>query len=197
MLTYNTQQPTLTIPEYGRNIQRMVDHCLTLEDRDERTRCAYTIVGAMGALFPELQQTEAGRHKLWDHLAVMAGNMDIDWPVEVTSPENRSTRPEKIPYPTSRIKLRHYGRAIEASAAKLAAMEPGDEREALADLLANQMKKLLAAQGIEIAEVDRRVFKDLADYTHGEIRLDLEEGRRLHEYEIVAPPTGKKKRKKK
>ena len=53
MLSYNTRLPQLRLPEYGRNIQQMVDHCLTIADRDERTRCAYTIVGVMKTLLQE------------------------------------------------------------------------------------------------------------------------------------------------
>ena len=78
MLTYNTRLSQLVLPEYGRNIQRMVDHCLTIEDREERTLCAYSIIKSMGNLFPELRAPE-NEHKLWDHLAIMAHfQLDID-----------------------------------------------------------------------------------------------------------------------
>ncbi|MBQ8773701.1 MAG: DUF4290 domain-containing protein, partial [Muribaculaceae bacterium] len=67
MLTYNTQQKRLILPEYGRNIQQMVDHCLTIKDRDERTTCAKAIIRSMGNLFPELRNNEDNNKKLWDH----------------------------------------------------------------------------------------------------------------------------------
>ena len=66
MLTYNSQLKKLVMPEYGRNVQQMVDHCLTIEDRDERTRCAYTIVQNMSNMFPQLRAETDYQHKLWD-----------------------------------------------------------------------------------------------------------------------------------
>jgi len=80
MLTYNTQQRRLVLPEYGRNIQKMVDHCLAIEDREERTRCAHAIVGAMANLFPELRSAD-NSHKLWDHIMIMSYfRLDVDFP---------------------------------------------------------------------------------------------------------------------
>ena len=41
---YNTQRPRLLIPEYGRHVQRMVEHCMAIEDREARTRNAHAII---------------------------------------------------------------------------------------------------------------------------------------------------------
>ena len=196
MLRYNTQQSRLKLPEYGRNIQQMVDHCLTIADRDERTRCAHTVVAAMGNLFPELRDNEASRHKLWDHLAVMSDfKLDIDWPYEVIEGDRFNTAPAKVPYPFTRIKLRHYGRSIEQMIVKATAMEPGEERDRLVNLIANHMKKLqliVNPDGVD----DAKIYRDLAEYSHGELRLDSQQ-MPLHEFKIIAPPpTGKKKKKK-
>ncbi len=193
MLTYNTAREKLPLPEYGRNIQQMVDYCLTIPEREERTVCAHSIVKAMSLLFPELKETETGRRKLWDHLAIMAGfNLEIDWPFEIPRPEMMQAAPEKIPYPATHIRLRHYGRQVEQMAQKLAEMEPGEERDELTLLVANQMKKCLAVSGLDTVD-DARVLKDLATYTHGVINLDPAEYH-LHEYEIVAPQTKKKRK---
>lgn len=83
-MEYNTQQRKLPLPEYGRSVQNMVDHALTIEDRAERQRCANTIVNIMGGMFPQLRDMEDFRRKLWDHLAIMADfKLDIDYPVEI------------------------------------------------------------------------------------------------------------------
>ena len=42
-MEYNTELKRLILPEYGRNIQNMVDYCLTIEDKEERMRCANSI----------------------------------------------------------------------------------------------------------------------------------------------------------
>ena len=97
MLTYNTQLKKLVLPEYGRNIQQMVDHCLTIEDREERTACAYSIINSMGNLFPQLRDVDDFKHKLWDHLAIMSDfKLDIDYPCDIIRPENLESRPCRV-----------------------------------------------------------------------------------------------------
>ncbi|NLT02885.1 MAG: DUF4290 domain-containing protein, partial [Bacteroidales bacterium] len=87
-LDYNTQLKNLRLPEYGRNIQRMIDHALTIEDMEERTRCAQTIISIMGNLFPHLRDVPDFKHKLWDHLAIMSDfKLDIDYPYELMKQE--------------------------------------------------------------------------------------------------------------
>ena len=196
MLKYNTQQKKLVLPEYGRNIQQMVDHCLTIEDRDERTRCAYSIINSMGNLFPMLRDVEDFKHKLWDHLAIMADfRLDIDYPYEVIKPENLNTLPDKVEYMNSPIRYRHYGKSIELMIAKAAVMEHGEERDALISLIAHHMKKLMLAVNKDGVD-DAKILNDLSEYSHGAIMLDPETYH-LHEFkEAPTPANGKKKKKK-
>jgi hypothetical protein len=150
----------------------------------------------MEQLFPELKQPE-NAHKVWDHLAIMSDfKLDIDYPEGVVKPDDLNTEPEKVPYDQSRIQQRHYGKIIEQMITKAAAMEPGEEREAIIMLIANHMKKQMLALNPDGVD-DRKIFADLAMYSHGEIRLDPET-HRLHEFqEMPKPQTGKKKKKKK
>ncbi len=196
MLKYNTQLKRLVLPEYGRNIQQMVDHCLTLQDREERTRCAYSIINTMGNLFPLLRDAEDFKHKLWDHLAIMADfKLDIDYPYEVIKPENLNTLPEKIEYTNSPIRYRHYGKSIELMIAKASIMEPGEERDALISFIAHHMKKLMLAVNKDGVD-DAKILKDLYEYSRGAIKLDPETYH-LHEFkDAPTPATGKKKKKK-
>ncbi|MBD5324522.1 MAG: DUF4290 domain-containing protein [Bacteroides sp.] len=195
MLSYNTQQKRLILPEYGRNIQMMVDHCLTIADRDERTRCAYTIVASMANLFPELRDNPDNRNKLWDHLAIMSNfKLDIDYPCEVIQEENLTTPPAKVPYSVQTIRQRHYGKSLENLVETAVRMEDGDEKAELIRLIANHMKKLMLAVNKDGVD-DAKVFKDLADMSHGMILVDPSQ-MRLHEFKAAPAPTGKKKRKK-
>lgn len=196
MLTYNTGKPRLILPEYGRNIQQMVDHCLTIEDRDERTRCAHTIVAAMLKLFPKIKEQENYQQKLWDHLAIMSGfRLDIDAPVEMISSDPHDSKPERVPYSGHHIRFRHYGKDIELMIARIIAMPEGAERDELTLLVANHMKKLLLTVSKDGVE-DEKIFRDLADYSHGEIRLDPQ-STHLHDFQIIAPVAQGKKKKKK
>lgn len=197
MLTYNTQLRKLILPEYGRNIQNMVDYCLTIPDRQERTDCAYSIVSAMANLFPASKNNPDFRQQLWDHLAIMANfELDIDFPFEVIRKEQLTTLPDPIPYDNSQFRWRHYGKNVEYMIGRATEMPESPEREALILLLANHMKKLMLAVNPEGVD-DAKIFNDLAIYSHGAIRLSTENCK-LHEFkaEIPQQPSKKKKRKK-
>lgn len=194
MLTYNTHLPDLVLPEYGRNIQRMVDFCLTIENRDERTACAQSIIRSMGNLFPELRAPE-NAHKLWDHLMIMSGfRLDVDFPCEVISEADLATSPEPVGYNQHRFAMRHYGKIAQDMVRKAAEMEAGPERDALVFLLANHMKKQMLAVNPDGVE-DAKVFTDLYSISEGRIRLDASSVR-LHEFKAQPVATVKKKKKK-
>lgn len=173
-LQYNTQLKKLLLPEYGRNVQQMVDHCLTIKDRAERTRCANTIINIMGNLFPHLRDVDDFKHKLWDHLAIMSDfKLDIDYPYEIIRKENLYTRPEKVPYRLKPIRYRHYGKSLEEMIKKAADMPDGEEKSYLISLLANHMKKSFLTWNKEVVD-DEKIFKDLKEYSRGRISLDQE-----------------------
>lgn len=196
MLTYNTQLKKLILPEYGRNIQQMVDYCVSIPDREERTVCAYSIIASMGNLFPQLRDVEDFKHKLWDHLAIMSDfKLDIDYPCEVIKPESLDTHPRPIPYEMSQIRFRHYGKYIDLMIAKAVAMEDGEEKDALVNLIANHMKKQLLLSNPDGVD-DAKVFKDLAMYSHGAIRLDPAI-HKLHQFKAAPAPAASSKKKKK
>lgn len=196
MLKYNTSQKTLPLPEYGRTIQSMVDHCLTIENRDERNACARSIVKAMGIITPSTDKKEDRERKLWDHLAIMSGfKLDIDYPVEVLQEETLSSRPQQVYYAGNEIKYRHYGKIILDMIDMASSMEPSPDRDSLALLVANHMKKQMLGVNPEGVD-DDKIFRDLAELSHGAIRLSTENVK-LHEFKAApAPVTGKKKRKK-
>lgn len=195
MLTYNTQKKRLVLPEYGRSIQEMVNHCLTIEDKEERTRCAYSIINCMGKLFPKLQEQDDYKQKLWDHLAIMSDfKLDIDYPYEVVRPENLQSQPEKVPYTNQFIRYRHYGKDVELLIAKAVEMPAGEERDELVLLIANHMKKLLLAVNKDGVD-DEKIFKDLAEYSHGEILLSPDTTT-LRNFKLAPTPTAAKKKRK-
>lgn len=176
-MRYNTEEKKMALPEYGRNIQNMVDHCLTITDREERMHCANTIIDIMGNMFPHLRDVNDFKHILWDHLAIMSDfKLDIDYPYDVVKKEDLFARPPHIPYPNNRIHYRHYGKIIEQLIDKAVEMEPGEERDCLIYLLAMQMKKSLMTWNKESVD-DYKVFKDLYELSDGAICIyeeDLE-----------------------
>lgn len=198
-LKYNSQQEKLVLPEYGRNVQQMVDYCMTISDREERTRCAYTIVQIMGNLFPQLRDTDDFKHKLWDHLAIMSNfKLDIDFPYEVIKQENLKTQPKQINYKLEPIKLRHYGKIMERMIDAACEYPEGEEKDVLISLIANHMKKLIFSINKDGVE-DEKILKDLYMYSKGKINLDPETYH-LHEFKeapVQSANTSKKSKKKK
>ncbi|MBP3419856.1 MAG: DUF4290 domain-containing protein [Marinifilaceae bacterium] len=141
-MDYNTQRKKLLLPEYGRNIQSMVDYLLSIEDREKRTEQAYAVIDVMGNLNPQLRDVSDFRHKLWDHLAIMSDfKLDIDAPYPLPEREILHKKPEKIPYSEGAIKARHYGKSVEKMVAKIRELTDPEQRRALIALTANHMKK--------------------------------------------------------
>ena len=174
-MEYNTQRKKMELPEYGRSVQNMVDHALTIEDREERQRCANTIINIMGGMFPHLRDVPDFKHKLWDHLAIMSDfKLDIDYPFEIVKQEELVMKPETIAYPNGAIRYRHYGRFLEGMVKKAMEVEDEAERKQLIRMLAIQMKKDLNnwnKEGIE----DQKIVDDLREYTNGVIDLKVED----------------------
>lgn len=171
-LDYNTQREKLQMPEYGREIQKMVEHAVSLSTREERLRCAQTIVKMMVTKVPQIRENVNYEQALWDHLYLMSHKqLDIDWPYDVSEAEKIHNKPTPIQLPQNTIRMRHYGRLVEECIEKLKAMEPGQERDELARLTANQMKRDLITWGHGSMD-DAKVIDDLARLTEGAIQLD-------------------------
>ncbi len=170
-MQYNTQQKKMSLPEYGRSIQNMVDHALTIKDRAERQRCANTIINIMGNMFPHLRDVPDFKHKLWDHLAIMSDfKLDIDYPYEVIRKDNLNTRPEPIPYSNTKIHYRHYGRTLEVLINKACDFPESNEKNNLIALICNHMKKDFMTWNKDTVD-DRKIAEDLAEYSNGKLQM--------------------------
>lgn len=192
-LDYNTQREQLVLPEYGREIQKMVDHALTLPTKEERQACAESIIATMSILFPQGYDAIDLEHKLWDHLAIMSNfQLDIDYPFDVSEAIKAATKPQRVGYTSSHIPVRHYGKLLFDTFERLKNMPEGEERDALVRLTANQMKRALVEWGHGAAD-NERVASDLAAFTNGKIRLDLD----TFKFEKLPAREPEKKRKKK
>lgn len=173
-MRYNTQEKRLVMPEYGRNIQNMVDYCVSIPDREDRKKCADTIINIMGNMFPHLRDVNDFKHILWDHLAIMSDfSLDIDYPYEVIKKEDMYAKPAKLPYNYGNIAYKHYGKNLENMIKRAQEYEPGEERDHLISLLANHMKKSFLTWNKEAVD-DSKIFKDLEYLSEGQIVLNEE-----------------------
>lgn len=141
-MEYNTSLPHLKIPEYGRNVQKMIDFACNVQDREERNRVARAIIDIMGQLNPHLRDVNDFRHKLWDHLFIISDfKLDVDSPYPKPSKETFQTKPDRVNYPHDDIQFKHYGKIVEKLIEKAIAMEEGEMKDTLVEQIANLMKR--------------------------------------------------------
>jgi hypothetical protein len=193
-LDYNTLREKLLMPEYGREIQKMVDYAVGLTDKQERQKCVYEIIRMMETKVPDLRENANYEQTLWDHLYLMSHKqLDIDWPFDVSEAEKIHNKPNVVPLPQVGIRQRHYGKLIEELFEKLKEMPAGEERDLLANYTANQMKRNLLTWG-HGSMSDEKVADDLARFTDGVIQLDLTR-LKLDKVTAIEDPKPKKKKK--
>lgn len=195
-MEYNTALPPLSMREYGRNIQKLIEYCTKIEDREERTNFAYSIADTMIRLFPELSG-ESNLQKVWDHINLISDfKLDIEFPCEVVGKNDQRPKPGSIPYAHKTEKYRCYGSNLINMIREVSKMEGGVEKDQIIFLIANQMKKQLVTVNVDTA-TDRRVFNDIKEITGGAIDIDAD-SYRLNDYiGTSSHPEVKKKKKNK
>lgn len=171
-MEYYTNKKKLILPEYGRNVQQMVDHLLTIEDRELRNKTARAIIQVMGNLNPALKEMSDIKHKLWDHLHIMADfNLDIDSPYPKPTRESIYEKPKKLPYNQHNLKYRHYGFIIQSVVKKVIEMPDGPNKEALVESVMSHMKKSYAMVNKDSVP-DDVIFNALQEMSEGQIAIN-------------------------
>lgn len=171
ILEYNTERAKLIIPEYGRHFQKMVDHCVSIEDREERNKIAKAIISVMGNLQPHLRDVPDFQHKLWDQLFIMSDfKLDVDSPYPITSKETLQQRPDPLEYPQNFPKYRFYGNNIKRMIDVAIKWEKGDLRSGLEYAIANHMKKCYLNWNKDTVD-DKVIFNHLYELSDGQIDL--------------------------
>lgn len=170
-MEYNTSRPQLHMPEYGRIIQQLVTRCKELPTKEERSEMAVAIVDFMGQRNPQLRDEDNYKHKLWDHLFILAGyDLDVDSPYPFPTVEEMNVKPKRMEYPKLQGEFKFYGKSILQLIEKAIELEPGEEKDALIQVIANNMKKSYNVYNKEHVQ-DEVIFRHLKDLS--ENRLDL------------------------
>ncbi|MFC7348841.1 DUF4290 domain-containing protein [Chryseobacterium zhengzhouense] len=170
-MEYNTQKTQLNMPEYGRIIQQLVERCKEVSDKEERNEMAMAIIDFMGQRNPQLRDEENYKHKLWDHLFILANyDLDVDSPYPFPTQEQLQEKPKRMEYPKLQGDFKFYGKSILQLIEKAIELEPGDEKEALIEVIANNMKKSYNVYNKEHV-TDDVIFRHLKELS--ENRLDL------------------------
>ncbi len=192
-MEYNSSRKQLVIPEYGRNVQRMIDYAIALPTKEERTTAAKTIITAMTVLNPQIKEMTDFKHKLWDHLFIISDfKLDCESPYPIPEPEAIHAKPKRVPYPQKDIKYRHYGSILENVIKEVKVMEDGPDKKALTDMIANFMKHLYLTYNRDSVN-DDVIFEQLKKMSGG--LLEVSEGVKLSAVYIEPKDFSNKKQK--
>ena len=180
----------MSLPEYGRNVQKMIEHIKSIKDPEERNQAARTIIQIMGNLNPNLREVTDFRHKLWDHLMIIADfDLNVDSPYPAPDQGKLTAKPNKVPYHNGDVKYAHYGRIVPAMIEAAAQMDDGEEKDYLTGLILNQMKKdYLTWNKAQVA--DEIIIRDMIAISGD--RLKVPENFRMPDVrDLLAPPKAK------
>ncbi|CAG5087015.1 DUF4290 domain-containing protein [Parvicella tangerina] len=173
-LSYNTERDDMVIPEYGRNVQNMIAVAKSIDDKEERNRCAQAIIKVMGQLNPHLRDVEDFNHKLWAHLFIMSNfELDVDSPYPIPSKESFTSKPALMDYPQRRIKYGHYGKIAEDWIKAASEMKDGEEKDALVLRLANMLKASYLIWNKDAVE-NSVIVKNLQEMSNGSLTISEE-----------------------
>lgn len=171
-MEYNTTRGHLILPEYGRNVQNMIAHAMQLPDRSERNRAAQAIIEVMGQLNPHLRDVEDYRHKLWTHLFVMSNfELDVDSPYEKPKQEVLNEKPQRMVYPSSKIRYGHYGKYTQSILEASKEVAVPEEKEFLKNTMANFMKKQFLSHNNDTVE-NHVIADQLKELSRGDLVLE-------------------------
>ncbi len=190
-MEYNTSRSKMNISEYGRNIQKMIEQIMSLEDREKRNQQAKATINVMGQLNPHLRDVNDFKHKLWDHLFIMSDfKLDVDSPYPKPSPETLTRKPDPLDYSSNNITFKHYGRHIEQIIEKACEMEDGHVKDTLVELIANHLKKSYLTWNRDAVN-DDEIAEHLDILSKG--RLKLHSDMKLNETSDILSKNKKKK----
>jgi len=170
-IEYNTERPSLIIPEYGRHIQKMVDYAVNLENREDRNKIARSIISVMGNLNPHLRDVPDFQPMLWDQLFIISDfKLDVDSPYPIPTKEELNERPQPLKYPQNHPKYRFYGNNIKRMIDVAKDWEDGDKKDGLILTIANHMKKSFLNWNKDTVD-DQVIFNHLFELSEGKINL--------------------------
>ena len=186
MLDYNTQRPDVKLKEYGRNVQMLVKHLRTVEDKEKRNEMANTLVGLIKQLSngPKDYNQET-MQKYWDDLYIMSDfNLEVDAPFPMPEKEILGKKPDHIGYSTEEVKFKHYGRNVEILVEKAIQMEEGEEKEK-AKLYIGRLMKTFYSTWNRDNVTEEAIADNLKQLSGGKLTVDIEEVKATNGFDLI------------
>lgn len=170
-MEYNTTRNFLVMREYGRHIQKMVEYLQTIEDPEKRQKNAMACIELMGFLNPHLKNVEDFRHKLWDHLFLIADfKLEVESPYPIPTRETLKAKPKPLKYPKGYPRYSHIGKNIEVVIHKALKEESPEKRQGFANAIAYYMKLAYSNWHKEIVH-DDAIQSELSSITGGQLEF--------------------------
>jgi len=192
-MEYNSSRNQLVIPEYGRNVQKLIEYAIELEDREERNKLAKAIISIMAILNPQLKDITDYKQKLWDHLFIISNfKLDVDSPFPIPDATTVHAKPQPVSYPNNKIKYKHYGKTMEVVISEIVKMEDGPEKIYMITSVANFMKQSYVNWNRD-SVADETIFDQLKELSKGKVQIP--ENLKLQQpvdMNIMKPQAGKK-----
>lgn len=171
-MEYNTTRNHLTMREYGRHIQKMVEYLLSIDDKEKRQRNAMALIELMGFLNPHLKNVEDFRHKLWDHLFLISDfKLDVESPYPIPTRETLKAKPDPLGYPKKYPKFNHLGKNIEVVINKALKEDNPEKRQGFANAIAYYMKLTYSNWHKELVH-DDNIQSELQTITEGQLEFN-------------------------
>lgn len=184
-LEYNSERSTMAIPEYGRHVQKLVDHCISLPDKEERNKMAKAIIDVMGNLQPHLRDVPDFKHKLWDQLFIIAGfKLDVNSPYPIPSEEELKEKPEGLPYPKAASKYKYYGHNMQTMIDVAVSWDEGELKDKLVHTISNHMKKCYLLWNKDNV-TDAIIHNHLKELSGGKLVYDYEKVPLLSSHKLM------------
>jgi len=172
-LSYNTEDEKMLIPEYGRNIQKMIEHAKKIDDKITRQKCAEAIIKIMKQISVQSKNDEDFNERLWSHLYIMADfDIDIESPYKKPELENLISKPDEVPYPPNKIKYGHYGKIIEDIIIEASNYPEGEDKEEITKHVANLLKTSYLCWNRDSVN-DNLIVKHLEEFSDGKLTIDI------------------------
>jgi len=187
MLEYNASRPDIILKEYGRNVQKLANHLATIEDREKRTRYAYTLIELMRQLNPAVRENNETTQKLWDDLFIMTNfTLDVEAPFPPPEVDVLTRKPKQVPYHTEPVRYRHYGKNLEKLIEQAGELEDEEERRSAIVYLGKLMKTFYATWNRENID-DEVIVRDMKKMSRGKLVISAEEVKEKNLFEVSQP----------
>jgi len=174
---YNTQRPFIILKEYGRNVQKLVEYIRSIPSKEKRTELAYTLIELIKQLTPTIKDQPENPQRVWDDLYIIANfNLDINSPFPVPEPDILFKKPEKVDYPQSQVRFKHYGKNIEKLVKEALKKEDPQERQDAIIYLGKLMKTFYGNWNKETLD-DSVILKDIQEMSGGALNMTIDKVR--------------------